>query len=130
MNYQELAELLFPEVKESREDILKKYPRRPNGTVVTRMAPSPTGFLHIGGVYTALINRKIASQNNGIFMLRIEDTDKKREVPGSRKIICDIFNRIGLKIDEGVISETSEIGAYGPYKQSNRSEIYNTVIKH
>lgn len=130
MNYQELAELLFPEVKESREDILKKYPRRPNGTVVTRMAPSPTGFLHIGGVYTALINRKIASQNNGIFMLRIEDTDKKREVPGSRKIICDIFNRIGLKIDEGVISETSEIGAYGPYVQSQRVGIYHALAKY
>ena len=129
MNYQELADLLFPLVKESREDILAKYPRREN-TVVTRMAPSPTGFLHIGGVYTALINRKIASQNNGIFILRIEDTDKKREVPGSRKIICDIFNKIGLKIDEGVKSETEEDGAYGPYVQSNRVSIYHALAKY
>lgn len=130
MNYQELADLLFPEVKETREDILAKYPRRPEGTVVTRMAPSPTGFLHIGGVYTALINRKIASQNNGVFILRIEDTDKKREVPGSRKIICDIFNKIGLKIDEGVMSETEETGAYGPYVQSNRVSIYHVLAKY
>ena len=130
MNYKELAELLFPNVKETKEDILKKYPRRADGTIVTRMAPSPTGFLHIGGVYTALINRRIASQNNGVFILRIEDTDKKREVPGSRKIICDIFNRIGLKIDEGVISETEEIGSYGPYVQSQRVEIYHALAKY
>ncbi len=130
MNYKELAELLFPNVHETKEDILKKYPRRKDGTIVTRMAPSPTGFLHIGGVYTALINRRIASQNNGVFILRIEDTDKKREVPGSRKIICDIFNRIGLKIDEGVISETEEIGSYGPYVQSQRVEIYHALAKY
>lgn len=129
MNYKELADLLFPNVKETREDIMNKYPRRDN-TIITRMAPSPTGFLHIGGVYTALINRRIASQNNGIFILRIEDTDKKREVEGSRKIICDIFNRIGLKIDEGVISETKEIGAYGPYVQSERVGIYHVLAKY
>jgi len=129
MNYKELADLLFPNVSETREDIMNKYPRRDN-TIITRMAPSPTGFLHIGGVYTALINRRIASQNNGIFILRIEDTDKKREVLGSRKIICDIFNRIGLKIDEGVISETEEIGAYGPYVQSERVSIYHALAKY
>ncbi len=128
MNYKELADLLFPNVSETREDIMNKYPRRDN-TIITRMAPSPTGFLHIGGVYTALINRRIASQNNGIFILRIEDTDKKREVLGSRKIICDIFNRIGLKIDEGVVSETEEIGAYGPYVQSERVSIYHALAK-
>lgn len=130
MNYNELAELLFPNVKETREDVLERFPRRKEGTVVTRMAPSPTGFLHIGGVYTALINRKIASQNNGVFILRIEDTDKKREVAGSRKIICDIFNRIGLKIDEGVISETEETGSYGPYVQSERVDIYHALAKY
>lgn len=129
MNYKELADLLFPNVSETREDIMNKYPRRDN-TIITRMAPSPTGFLHIGGVYTALINRRIASQNNGIFILRIEDTDKKREVLGSRKIICDIFNRIGLKIDEGVVSETEEIGAYGPYVQSERVSIYHALAKY
>ncbi len=130
MNYNELAEILFPNVKETKDDILAKYPKRKEGTVVTRMAPSPTGFLHIGGVYTALINRRIASQNNGIFILRIEDTDKKREVAGSRKIICDIFNRLGLKIDEGVISEDSEIGSYGPYVQSERVSIYHALAKY
>lgn len=130
MDYKKLADLLFPNVKLTKEDILAKYPRRANGTIVTRMAPSPTGFLHIGGVYTALINRRIASQNNGVFILRIEDTDKKREVAGSRKIICDIFNKIGLKIDEGVISETEEVGSYGPYVQSERVEIYHTLAKY
>lgn len=121
-----LSELLFPNLKYSKEEILKKYPRREDGVVCTRLAPSPTGFLHIGGVYTALINRKIAAQNGGVFMLRIEDTDKKREVEGSIDIICDVFSRLGIKIDEGVISKDKEIGAYGPYIQSHRVDIYHT----
>ncbi len=125
-----LADLLFPNVTETRDDLLKKYPVRGKNVVCTRLAPSPTGFLHIGGVYTALINRKIATQNNGVFMLRIEDTDKKREVPGSRKIITNVFNELGIKIDEGVTSETEEIGAYGPYVQSNRVEIYHILAKY
>jgi glutamyl-tRNA synthetase len=130
MNYSELAELLFPNVTLTREDILKKYPRRSENLVVTRLAPSPTGFLHIGGVYTALINKKIATQANGVFMLRIEDTDKKREVAGSRRIITNVFNKLGIGIDEGVINETEEIGNYGPYVQSNRVEIYHALAKY
>ena len=130
LDYNKLAELLFPNVKETREDILKRYPRRKEGTVCTRLAPSPTGFLHIGGVYTALINKKIASQNNGVFMLRLEDTDKKREVPGSRRIICNIFKELGIEINEGIISEEDEIGAYGPYVQSKRVDIYHALAKY
>lgn len=127
---QVLSDLLFPNVKETKEDLLKRYPYREEGVVCTRLAPSPTGFLHIGGVYTALINRKMATQNNGVFMLRIEDTDKKREVLGSRKIITNVFKELGIKIDEGVISETEEIGSYGPYVQSNRVDIYHVLAKY
>ncbi len=130
MDFKQLAELLFPNVKMTREDVLKKYPRRKEGTVVTRLAPSPTGFLHIGGVYTALINKKIATQNNGVFILRLEDTDKKREVPGSRRIICNIFKELGIGIDEGIISEEEEIGNYGPYVQSQRVDIYHALAKY
>ncbi len=125
----ELKELLFPNVTLTKEELINKYPYR-NQNVCTRFAPSPTGFLHIGGVYTSLINRKIATQNNGVFMLRIEDTDKKREVPGSRKIITNIFKHLGIKIDEGVVSETEEIGKYGPYVQSNRVEIYHALAAY
>lgn len=125
----ELKELLFPNVVLTKEELINKYPYR-NKNVCTRFAPSPTGFLHIGGVYTSLINRKIATQNNGVFMLRIEDTDKKREVPGSRKIITNIFKHLGIKIDEGVISENDEIGEYGPYVQSNRVEIYHALAAY
>lgn len=125
----ELKELLFPNVVLTKEELINKYPYR-NKNVCTRFAPSPTGFLHIGGVYTSLINRKIATQNNGVFMLRIEDTDKKREVPGSRKIITNIFKHLGIKIDEGVISENDEIGSYGPYVQSNRVEIYHALAAY
>ncbi len=126
----ELKELLFPNVTLTREDLINKYPVRKNCNVVTRFAPSPTGFLHIGGVYTSLINKKLASQNNGVFFLRLEDTDKKREVPGSRKIITNIFKHLGIKIDEGVISEEDEVGSYGPYVQSQRVEIYHSLAAY
>lgn len=126
----ELKELLFPNVTLTREDLTNKYPARTNCNVVTRFAPSPTGFLHIGGVYTSLINKKLASQNNGVFFLRLEDTDKKREVPGSRKIITNIFKHLGIKIDEGIISEEDEVGSYGPYVQSQRVEIYHALAAY
>lgn len=125
-----LANLLFPNIAKTRNDLLIEFPRREEGTVVTRLAPSPTGFLHIGGVYTALVNKKIAKQNNGIFMLRIEDTDKKREVAGSVDIICKVFKRFGIEINEGVISPDKQIGKYGPYIQSERTEIYHTLTKY
>ena len=126
----QMAELLFPNVKTTIADLEARFPRRKEGTVVTRFAPSPTGFLHIGGVYTALMNAKLAHQNGGVFMLRIEDTDKKREVPNSKGIICEIFSRFGIQIDEGVISETEQKGAYGSYIQSERIDIYHTVAKY
>lgn len=125
----ELADLIFPNVVMTKQDLINKYPRRKDDEVVTRFAPSPTGFLHIGGVYTSLIDQKIAHQNNGIFMLRIEDTDKKREVPGSKEIILNVFNKLGMKIDEGVVSPTEELGSYGPYIQSQRKDIYHVLAK-
>lgn len=125
-----LANLLFPHVTLTKEDLERLYPSRGENVVCTRLAPSPTGFLHIGGVYTALINRKLASQaKNGVFMLRLEDTDKKREVLGSRKIITNVFHHLGIEINEGIISEDEEIGAYGTYVQSNRVHIYHALAK-
>ena len=129
-NYERMAELLFPNINKTNQDLEKIYPIRKKNPTVTRFAPSPTGFLHIGGVYTALINRSLASGENDVFMLRLEDTDKKREVAGSRKIICDIFNKLGLKIDEGVVNEFEEVGEYGPYVQSERVEIYHIMAKY
>lgn len=120
-----LTKAIFPNLKYSKEDILNKYKRRDENTVVTRLAPSPTGFLHIGGVYTAMINEHIAHQNGGVFMLRIEDTDKKREQDGAVDIICEVFKRLGLNPDEGVITPGEEKGEYGPYTQSERVDIYH-----
>lgn len=125
-----LTSALFPNLKYTREEILNKYKRRDENLVVTRLAPSPTGFLHIGGVYTALVNERIAHNNGGVFYLRIEDTDKEREVDGAISIICDVFKRLGIKTDEGVISETEEIGEYGPYIQSHRVDIYHTFAAY
>ena len=110
-----LTKAIFPNLKYSKDDILNKYKRRDENTVVTRLAPSPTGFLHIGGVYTAMINEHIAHQNGGVFMLRIEDTDKKREQDGAVDIICEVFKRLGLNPDDGVIAPGQEKGEYGPW---------------
>jgi glutamyl-tRNA synthetase len=124
----ELANLLFKHVTGTREELLEKFP--PRNKVTTRFAPSPTGFLHIGGVYTSLICRKFASQNNGVFFLRIEDTDKKREQEDSKDIILRCFNEFGIKIDEGVSFDETEIGNYGPYVQSKRIDIYHILAKY
>lgn len=117
---------------ESIEDITARYPDRllPLEIKVTRVAPSPTGFTHIGSVYAALICERIAHQSDGIFFLRIEDTDKKREVPGSAEKIVKAFNQYGIHIDEGMTLDGSEIGAYGPYLQSSRKSIYRSFAKH
>ena len=106
----QMAELLFPNVNTTIEDLDLRFPKRSENAVVTRFAPSPTGFLHIGGVYTALMNAKIAHQSpEGVFMLRIEDTDKKREVPNSKGIICEIFNRLNKLEIMAVIFNLKEL---------------------
>lgn len=126
-----LAELLLPDIDKTPEYYENKYPIRnlPEGARVTRVAPSPTGYLHLGTLFTALVNRITATTTCGIFYTRIEDTDKKREVEGGVKDIIEGLNRFGIKIDEGFISGNEQIGDYGPYKQSERAEIYQTYVK-
>ncbi len=95
-----LADLLFPDVTDTREDAFSRYPKRPEGTVITRFAPSPTGFLHLGGVFMALLCERLAHQDgNGTFFLRIEDTDAKREVEGGVEQIVRGLAKFGIRID-------------------------------
>ncbi len=130
-NLENLAQKLFPQINKTKEDYYKLYPRRElkEGARVTRFAPSPTGFLHVGGVYSALVSNRVASPNGGICILRIEDTDKKREVTGGVGKICTALKNFGITFEEGVNDEENEVGAYGPYKQSNRAEIYQSFVK-
>ena len=130
MDFNELAELIFPNAK----DITyyeEKYPERnlKEGAQVTRFAPSPTGFIHIGGLFGSIVDRKIAKQTEGVFILRIEDTDQKREIENGVEQIVNGLKDFGIVPDEGVISETEEIGNYGPYKQSQRKDIYQAYAK-
>lgn len=131
MDYKDLANLIFPEVKEIAY-YEQKYPERnlKEGAIVTRFAPSPTGFVHIGGLYQSLIARKLTAQTEGVFFLRIEDTDQKREVENGITGIVDALRDFVINPDEGMISETDEKGNYGPYKQSLRKEIYQAYAKH
>ena len=131
MDYKDLANAIFPEAK----DIAyyeEKYPPRnlKEGAIVTRFAPSPTGFVHIGGLYQSLIARKLADQTEGVFLLRIEDTDQKREVENGITDIVQSLDRFGIEPDEGMISETEGKGNYGPYRQSMRKEIYQSYAKY
>ena len=131
MNYKDLADLIFPDAKDISY-YEEKYPERnlKEGAIVTRFAPSPTGFVHIGGLYQSLIAKKLANQTEGIFFLRIEDTDQKREVENGIKDIVTSLKDFGLEPDEGMISETEGKGNYGPYKQSERKEIYQAYAKY
>ncbi len=131
MNYKELADLIFPNAKDISY-YEEKYPERDlqEGAIVTRFAPSPTGFVHIGGLYQALIARKLSKQTKGVFFLRVEDTDQKREVENGVSGIVNSLKDFGLEPDEGMITETREIGNYGPYQQSRRKEIYQSYAKY
>ena len=131
MDYKDLANLIFPEAKDISY-YEEKYPRRnlKEGAIVTRFAPSPTGFVHIGGLYQSLIAKKVANQTGGVFFLRIEDTDQKREVENGITDIVKSLKDFGLEPDEGMISETEEKGEYGPYRQSKRKEIYQAYAKY
>lgn len=126
-----LAELLLPSTDKTPEYYENLYPIRnlPEGAKVTRVAPSPTGYLHLGTLFTALVNRITATSSGGVFYTRIEDTDKKREVEGGIADIIGGLNRFGISIDEGYISGEEESGVYGPYKQSLRAEIYQCYAK-
>ncbi len=132
MNQNEMmAELLLPDIQKTPEYYENLYPQRnlADGARVTRIAPSPTGYLHLGTLFTALVNRITATSTGGIFFTRIEDTDKKREVEGGIEDIIEGLKRYGIEIDEGFISGTEERGEYGPYQQSHRAEIYKTYVK-
>ena len=131
MDYNALADLLLPEINKTPEYYENLYPARnlPEGARVTRIAPSPTGYLHLGVLFAALVNRITATSTGGIFFTRIEDTDKKREVAGGIEDIISGLHRFGITIDEGFISGTEQKGEYGPYQQSHREEIYKTYVK-
>lgn len=135
MDYQKLAELLFPDVTLTPEDIEKRYPPRvlPEGAKVTRFAPSPTGFVHFGGLFPSTVSERLAHQSGGIFYLRIEDTDAKREVEGAAQALIKTLAKYGISFDEGAsLNENGEIvdkGDYGPYKQSLRGDIYKVFAK-
>ena len=130
MDWKYLAEKLFPHIVETPEQVEARYPKRelPEGAKVTRMGPSPTGFMHLGNLYGALVDERLAHQSGGVFYLRIEDTDRKREVEGGVQTIIDAFSSFGLPFDEGATLD-GETGAYGPYRQSQRAEIYQTFVK-
>lgn len=131
MNYKDLADLIYPDVKEI-EYYEKKYPERKldEGAMVVRFAPSPTGFVHIGGLMQCVIDRKLADQTNGVFILRIEDTDQKREIENGVNQIVSAVKDFNIEFDEGMINETESKGEYGPYKQSERGEIYRAYAKY
>mgnify|MGYP003374639367 CR=1 FL=1 len=131
MDYKDLANLIFPEAQEISY-YENKYQERnlPEGAIVTRFAPSPTGFVHIGGLYQGLIARKLANQTKGVFFLRIEDTDQKREVENGIIGIVNSLKEFGFEPDEGMTSENEGKGNYGPYKQSQRKEIYQAYAKY
>ncbi len=128
---QKLADLLLPRVTDKPEKYEAMYPPRnlPEGARVVRVAPSPTGYLHLGTLFVSLINRLVADSTGGVFFTRIEDTDKKREVAGGIADIIGGIKRFGIKIDEGYVEADAEQGEYGPYKQSKRAHIYQCYAK-
>ncbi len=127
----ELANLLFPNVKESVEDVFNKYQKRnlKENQMVVRFAPSPTGFLHIGSVYTGMVCTKLAKQTGGVSILRIEDTDKKREIENGISMIVNGLKGFGISFDEGPSDDSTQKGNYGPYIQSQRLDIYKVFAK-
>ena len=130
MDYQALAELLFPHVTDTPESLEEKYPLRvlPEGAVVTRMAPSPTGFVHLGNLVQGLTAERMAHQSGGVLFLRVEDTDAKREVPGAVEVLIDTLKHYGIQFDEGATKE-GDAGLYGPYRQRQRAAIYHVYAK-
>ena len=126
----QLADIIFPDIKETLADLEKRYPKRdlPIGAEVTRFAPSPTGFLHTGSLFTSFICRKVASQTKGVFYVRLEDTDTKREIQGSGEQLLSQLKVFDIVPDEGYLGDHEE-GKYGPYTQSLRADIYKIAIK-
>lgn len=128
----EIISLIFPNPLPTPAEIEARYPRRnlPEGAKVTRVAPSPTGFMHVGGIYAGLLSERVAHQSGGVFYLRVEDTDQKRKVDGAVDLIINSLVRYGIHADEGVAPNGQDFGSYGPYTQSERKEIYQAYIKY
>ena len=130
-DYKELAQLLFPNITKAPLDMEDMYPPRAlkDGARVTRFAPSPTGFLHFGNLFTCMVSYKTAKTTDGVFYVRVEDTDQKRKVEGAIDVMLKGLSVYGINADEGVVGDEKEIGNYGPYYQSARVEIYQTYAK-
>ena len=125
-----LAELLFPNVKTTEEELEKRFPQRDlaEGAVVTRMAPSPTGFVHLGNLVQGITSERLAHQSGGVLFLRVEDTDKKREVEGAVEVLIETLKHYNIHFDEGATID-GDSGIYGPYRQSMRADIYHVYAK-
>ncbi len=130
MDYQALADLLFPDVTETPEEVEARFPKRelPEGAVVTRMAPSPTGFVHLGNLVQGMISERMAHQSGGVLFLRVEDTDAKREVPGAVEVLINSLKHYNIHFDEGATID-GDNGLYGPYRQRQRAAIYHVFAK-
>ena len=132
MSNKDLADLIFPNITKTVKDYDAMYPKRdlPDDAVVTRAAPSPTGYTHMGTLFQAFVAKKVAKDTNGVFYIRIEDTDQERLIEDAVDVITTDLRYFEINPDEGVISGDKEIGNYGPYIQSERKEIYQTFMKH
>ena len=130
MDYQALAELLFPNVTETPDEVEARFPLRtnPEGAVITRMAPSPTGFVHLGNLVQGMISERMAHQSGGVLFLRVEDTDAKREVPGAVEVLINSLKHYSINFDEGATID-GDCGEYGPYRQRQRAAIYHVYAK-
>lgn len=130
MEHTFLADLLFPDVTDTPEALEERFPPRnvPEGAVITRMAPSPTGFVHLGNLVQGLTSERMAHQSGGVLFLRVEDTDAKREVPGAVEVLIDTLKHYGIHFDEGATIH-GDNGNYGPYRQRSRAGIYHVYAK-
>ena len=130
MDYKVLANLLFPQVTETPEEVEARFPARnlPEGAVVSRMAPSPTGFVHLGNLVQGTISERMSHQSNGVLFLRVEDTDAKREVPGAVEVLINTLEHYSIAFDEGATID-GDNGVYGPYRQRQRAAIYHVFAK-
>ena len=130
MDYQALADLLFPDVTETPEEVEARFPKRQvrEGAVITRMAPSPTGFVHLGNLVQGLTSERMAHQSGGVLFLRVEYTDAKREVPGAVEVLINTLKHYGIAFDEGATID-GDSGDYGPYRQRQRAALYHVFAK-
>ena len=130
IDYKALSELLFPDVTRTPEDLEIQFPLRnlPEGAAVTRFAPSPTGFIHFGNLFAVITAERLAHQSGGVFYLRIEDTDAKREVPGAVETVIELLEQFGIRFDEGAVLD-GDVGDYGPYRQRSRVDIYHVIMQ-